>query len=311
MDTSDFTIGIPIFNDAKYIRATLDSCVKQASNIVIYDNCSTDESTAICAEYAAKYPNIKHVIHAENLGNFVNFGQLALDCKTEYFMWLGAHDLLSENYVEVLLNDIRKHPDAALIVPKVLHINEDGSFRKKVTDMSKWSSELQTQEDPLLRMAAFIKDHFGSKKHDSLILQGIFRTKVLQKSWIPQACIAFDDAVLANAAAYGKIIYNNDAEYFARWFKKTRKKADEPKRIFHGGKIPAGGAMSRSILVIEVMKTILGISEQRGDIKDVFKLTCLVQKYVESPRRARKSKNRKIIAAIIVALIAGVSLCVF
>jgi hypothetical protein len=250
------------------------------------------------------------VRHDENLGAFENFRLSLFACKTEFFMWLGAHDVLSENYVEVLLNDIKKTPDVALIVPKVLHINEDNSPRKKVTDLSKWSSKLQTEEDGLLRMAAFIKDHFGSRKHDSLILQGIFRTEILQKAMIDRACMAWDDAVLAKVTLYGKIIYNNNAQYYARWFKKTRKKADEPKRIFAGGKVPQGGAMTRSILVIEVIKAIMQVAEERQDASNVFKLVRLVEKYVESPKRARKRRLYTKIAIGLV-LITGVSLCVF
>lgn len=59
------------YNHGPYIRACLDGFVMQKTNfdfeVLINDDCSTDGTTDIIKEYAAKYPTIiKPIFHAEN-----------------------------------------------------------------------------------------------------------------------------------------------------------------------------------------------------------------------------------------------------
>ena len=59
------------YNHATYIRQCLDGFLMQKTNfpfeIIINDDCSTDGTTEIIKEYAAKYPNlIKPIFHDEN-----------------------------------------------------------------------------------------------------------------------------------------------------------------------------------------------------------------------------------------------------
>lgn len=58
----DVLIMCPVYNHEKYIRTCLDGIVQQKANFVfkayVHDDCSTDRSAEIIAEYAEKYPNI-------------------------------------------------------------------------------------------------------------------------------------------------------------------------------------------------------------------------------------------------------------
>lgn len=58
----DVLVICPVYNHEKYIRSCLDGIVKQEVNFVfkayVHDDCSTDRSAAIIAEYAEKYPDI-------------------------------------------------------------------------------------------------------------------------------------------------------------------------------------------------------------------------------------------------------------
>lgn len=313
MDMSDFTLGIPVYNDGKYLRKTLESCVNQTSRLILSDNGSTDDGQTIAEEFAAKYPHIRYVRQSENLGGFGNFKFLLSQIETPYFMWLGAHDILGENYIPILLETIKAHPDAVLAVGKIFHINEDDSLRDKVTDLSTWHAALQTEDDPLKRMMAFMKDQFGSSRHDSFLLHGIFRTDLLRKAWFDVPCLAFDDGVLARAAAQGKIVYNNDALFYARWFRNTRKKADEPKRIFHGGNVPQeGGAMTRHIIALKIMETALEIAQTRESTRDAFDVFRMVETLALNPKRARKMRRLKWIGGATIVLLGIVgALCFF
>lgn len=58
----DVLVICPVYNHEKYIRSCLDGIVQQEVNFVfkayVHDDCSTDCSAAIIAEYAEKYPDI-------------------------------------------------------------------------------------------------------------------------------------------------------------------------------------------------------------------------------------------------------------
>ena len=65
------SIGVPVYNVAKYLRQCLDSIVKQTFTdfeVIMVDDGSTDNSFNICQEYVAKDDRFK-LIHQENEGN--------------------------------------------------------------------------------------------------------------------------------------------------------------------------------------------------------------------------------------------------
>jgi len=64
-------VGILTFNQAEYIRQALDSVIAQQTNfeftIVVHDDCSTDGTREIVAEYAAAHPSrIRAILQDKN-----------------------------------------------------------------------------------------------------------------------------------------------------------------------------------------------------------------------------------------------------
>ena len=66
------SVFVVTYNQEQYIRQCLDSIVMQQVNfdyeVIIGEDCSTDNTPAICDEYAEKYPFIKVYHHPNNLG---------------------------------------------------------------------------------------------------------------------------------------------------------------------------------------------------------------------------------------------------
>lgn len=109
------TIGVPIYNEEKYLRPALDSLLAQDYGdfeLIISDNASTDATEAISQEYAARDPRIRYHRNPTNIGATENFNQaLRLSSGGEYFMWAGGHDVWAPTYLsrclEVLESDAR------------------------------------------------------------------------------------------------------------------------------------------------------------------------------------------------------------
>lgn len=58
------SIGIPVFNGAKTLARTIEAAINQDYEnleIIISDNCSTDETQMIAENYQATEPRIKYV----------------------------------------------------------------------------------------------------------------------------------------------------------------------------------------------------------------------------------------------------------
>jgi glycosyltransferase involved in cell wall biosynthesis len=87
------------YNHEKYIKEALDSILMQKANfsyeVVIGEDCSTDNTKTIIQEYEKKYPDlIKARYHPENLGSMGrnNFLDTYLRCKGKYIAMLEGDD---------------------------------------------------------------------------------------------------------------------------------------------------------------------------------------------------------------------------
>ena len=100
------SISVPVYNAEKYICQCLDSLISQTLKeieIIVVDDGSTDKSSSICDDYAAKDNRII-VIHKEN-GGLASARQAALDIASgEYFCACDADDWAEPTMYEHLYN---------------------------------------------------------------------------------------------------------------------------------------------------------------------------------------------------------------
>lgn len=103
------TIGLPIYNEEKTIRRTLDSIMENIDEVdvvLISDNDSTDGTSAICKEYCQKDSRIKYRKNTKNIGSWNNMIKLLRDVKTEFYMQLGGHDYLTPGSIHALKKEM-------------------------------------------------------------------------------------------------------------------------------------------------------------------------------------------------------------
>ena len=105
------SVIIPVYNVAQYLRQCLDSVINQTYTdlqIILVDDGSTDESGAICDQYAAKDSRVE-VYHRENknVGAVLNFGLSV--AKGEYIAQIDSDDALHPRMYEILYNEAQKY----------------------------------------------------------------------------------------------------------------------------------------------------------------------------------------------------------
>ena len=127
------TIIMPTWNKAKYIREALDSVFMQKTSydyrIVVADDCSTDGTLDIVAEYERAYPGVIRVLRSDrNLKLFRNVIRAYAIVKTPYFCVLDPDDYWSNPLkVQRALDFLESHRDFTVYAGNSLVVGRDGS----------------------------------------------------------------------------------------------------------------------------------------------------------------------------------------
>jgi glycosyltransferase involved in cell wall biosynthesis len=204
------TIGIPAYNEEQFIGDTIASAVGQSRHILVADNASTDDTAHICAEFAARYGNVRYMRHSVNGGAHMNFTFLLDKAETEYFMWLGAHDRLSDAYATTLVRALKTQPDAVLAFAPARHVDRHSQHRFTY-DYFLYSA-LVNSNDVFERLYGLIRFN-----DECSLVHGVFRTKELKAACVNiPPCIGGDMVLLFRIAALGRFVYSHGAEYIRR-----------------------------------------------------------------------------------------------
>lgn len=111
------SIVIPVFNREKYIVESIYSALSQSYanvEVVVVDNCSTDNTWEVINEIAAKDNRVKVFRNQSNLGPVLNWEQCLLNAKGEFLKILWSDDLLDKNYLEKAISIFYK--DVAFVI---------------------------------------------------------------------------------------------------------------------------------------------------------------------------------------------------
>ena len=202
------TIGIPVFNEEKNLRDTLESAINQTYrniSIVVSDNCSTDSSWEIAMEYASRDSRIVLHRHEINKGVVANFKYPLSVSETKYFMWLGAHDILLPTFIEEAVGKMEQDSSIALVYPRALFFEKEGELLQSA------DSEIATSEiDAYKRIQLLIR-----KLNACTAIHGLFRTAELKKH--PLNHMGCDDyLILVLTSASGKIMPTSGIQFHRR-----------------------------------------------------------------------------------------------
>jgi glycosyltransferase involved in cell wall biosynthesis len=123
------TIGVPVYNGEKFLPECLDCLAGQSSRefqVLIMDNASTDRTSEIAANFAARDPRFKLLRQKRNVGARQNFTDVLAAAGTEYFAWRAYDDLCDANWIETLAALLDENPGAGLAAGRVVGVKLDG-----------------------------------------------------------------------------------------------------------------------------------------------------------------------------------------
>ncbi|MFX0095650.1 MAG: glycosyltransferase family 2 protein [Candidatus Hodarchaeota archaeon] len=127
------SIAMTTYNGAKFLREQLDSIYRQTYpnlEVVVTDDCSTDNTIDILEEYKKKL-GLCYYVNKTKIGFVKNFERAVSLCKGEYIALADQDDVWFPNKIAVLVNNINS---ASLICSNAYLIDQNG----KIFGMQKW-----------------------------------------------------------------------------------------------------------------------------------------------------------------------------
>ena len=128
------SIVLPTYNGSKYISQSIESVLNQTFKdfeLIIVNDCSTDDTLSICNQYQEKDPRIKIISNPENkkLPESLNVG--FENAQGKYFTWTSDDNLFKENALEVMVGYLEEHPDTDMVSCNMDRIDQDGKTVNK------------------------------------------------------------------------------------------------------------------------------------------------------------------------------------
>ncbi len=106
-----------MYNGENFLEESLKCNLAQSYDnfeLIISDNASTDETEAICRDYAASDERIRYVRNNVNIGAAQNYNELFRLSRGDYFRWSNADDLVDPALIERTLPILKERGDVAI-----------------------------------------------------------------------------------------------------------------------------------------------------------------------------------------------------
>lgn len=136
------------FNRQQYIAAAIESVLASTYKnfeLIIVDDCSTDNTVAIAKSYEARDKRVKLYVNGKNLGDYPNRNKAASFASGKYIKYLDSDDIIYPHGLEVMVSSMEKFPEAGYGLSCIG--DEDRPFPVSISP------------------AQAYKEHFGNKYH--------------------------------------------------------------------------------------------------------------------------------------------------
>lgn len=174
------TVIMPVYNADKFLSKSIHSVINQTLNqseyeIIIVDDCSTDNSLNLVKEISMFHKNIKIIENKINVGVSKSRNKGILAARGEYICFIDADDLMTKNALEDMYNlALKKNSDLIIANHKILENNslKESYFQKKFPNTFFECKEVSLKYNPELLFNLYICSKLIKK--DLLISENLF-----------------------------------------------------------------------------------------------------------------------------------------
>jgi glycosyltransferase involved in cell wall biosynthesis len=194
------SVGLPVYNGAKYLRPALEAMLSQdfeEFELIISDNASTDETEAICRVYAANDRRIQYHRNDINIGSARNYRRVFDLARGEFFKWCSHDDVCRPSFLRRCFEVFDSLPSSVVLVyPLCDLIDECGEVIGRAR-----GSVGTRRARPYQRLADVLRNFSYAYP-----IWGLIRAECLRRSGLTGSVWYWDEVLLAELALYGEIV---------------------------------------------------------------------------------------------------------
>ena len=136
------SIAMTTYNGKDYIVQLLDSLREQnkkVDEVIIVDDCSTDNTVSIVEDYIKTYdlPNWNIYINDTNIGWKKNFREALKKCQGDFIFLCDQDDIWEKDKIELMTQTMSDYPEILLLVSNYSVLNVDRKDKVKVKGLEK------------------------------------------------------------------------------------------------------------------------------------------------------------------------------
>lgn len=195
------SVCVPVRNEQKYIANTLDTIQKQTHEnfeVLIFDNCSTDDTVEICRNYCESDGRFKLFQNQFNVGQIYNFNRCLAPAAGEFVAIRSGNDPMQPDYLKKTLALLRDDPGMGLVYSRNLQIDVNGeTLEKQYLDASYFET---SSDEPVAAAATVMKRFF----HPASFF-GVYRKSLLDRLQPLRHIFGSDKIFVCEASLYSSI----------------------------------------------------------------------------------------------------------
>lgn len=191
------SVGIPVYNGEAYLEQAVSSLLGQTYpdfELIISDNASTDETEAICSDFARRDRRVRYNRNDENIGAAANYNRLVEGARGAYFKWAAHDDLCAPQYLEKCLAVLDENPSVVVCYPRTRIIDQSGRDLGPYADNLHLTSECRHER---------FRDVVFREEGECNAVFGLIRMEALRKTGLIGNYPASDMILLSELALHG------------------------------------------------------------------------------------------------------------
>lgn len=178
------SVIVPNYNHSRFLRQRLDSIFNQTYQdfeVILLDDASTDNSTAILSEYA-KRPQVSHyVVNKKNSGSSFKQWQKGIELAKGEFTWIAESDDVADvSFLQKAIEKFDRYPQSGVVACNFSYIDEHDQVSHKT---------FQDQHfDECLKGDFFIQHYMTTRNRLANASSVVFKKELVKE---------FDSAILS------------------------------------------------------------------------------------------------------------------
>lgn len=205
------SVGLPVYNGARHVRQAIDSILAQTLRdleLVIVDNCSTDDTREICEHYAMRDRRVAYYRNDRNLGLAPNFNRAFSLTTSDYFKWASYDDVLAPEFCRRCVDVLERESDVVLVYSRAIEIDASGNRVRPYDPQPSLS-----QCDRVERFGRLITRPDGR----GIQAMGVVRRSALARAGLHGRFPCADEVLVAHLGLLGRLHTIDDRLYFYRY----------------------------------------------------------------------------------------------